>query len=164
MHGLRVIVGDKGGGPRSQLWRIWTGHRTSDVYVGSRQIAGDIRVSLHESGKWRFAFTERHLRRPEALIAPDQDRAAYKWDRPPEFAPGLTRAFAIEIPSTELRPPKGPDPLRKPAVWLPVPPPGTLIEIDLFLAREASTNTWPGKRAFEDPAAIPPGSPKRWRN
>jgi hypothetical protein len=147
--GLRVIVGDEAGGPRSQLWRVWTGDRTSDVYVGARPIAGDIRVSLHESGRWRLAFTATHQKRPEALIGPDEDRARSKWARPAEFAPGLTRAFAIEIPSTELRAPTRPDPLRKPALWIPAPPHGTQWEIDLFLTRGVPRDEWPGQRALK---------------
>jgi hypothetical protein len=149
MKGLRVIVGDEGGGPRSQLWRIWAGKGTSDVYVGARPIAGDVRVSLHESGKWRFAFTERHMRRPEPLIPTDINRAKHKWDRPPPFAPGLTRAFSIDIPASELRVPSRSDPLRKPALWLPPPPPDINVEIDLFLTRGLPDDEWPGRRAMK---------------
>lgn len=149
VRGLRVIVGDEAGGPRSQLWRVWTGARSSDVYVGARPIAGHIRVSLHESGKWRLAFTATHQQHPEALIGPEEDRAQRKWDRPAEMARGLTRAFAIEIPSAELRAPRDKDPLRKPALWLPPPPPGAHWEIDLFLTRGLAQDQWPGQRAMK---------------
>ncbi|CAN5608501.1 hypothetical protein BH20ACT21_BH20ACT21_12330 [soil metagenome] len=63
--GLRLIVGSESGGARSQLWRVWTGRSTSDVYVGARPVAGEVRATLHESGKWRFAFTATHQRRPD---------------------------------------------------------------------------------------------------
>jgi hypothetical protein len=146
MRGLRVIAGVEEGGTRSQLWRIWTGARTSDVYVGARPIAGHTRASLHESGRWRYGFTAEHQRHPKALIGPDEDRAQRKWSRPAPFAPGLTRAFTIEIPATELRPAF--DRLRKPAIWLPSPEAGTHIEIDLFLARNHRPDSWPGRRAM----------------
>jgi hypothetical protein len=117
--------------------------------VGARPIAGDVRVSLHESGKWRYAFTEKHQFGSRPLIGPDEDRAKYKWDRPPEIFPGFTRAFVICVPSSELMEPAGPDPLKKPATWLPVPPPGHQVEIDLWLARPPTNpETWPGMRSM----------------
>jgi hypothetical protein len=146
VRGLRVIVGAKeGGGPRSALWRIFTGRRTSDVYVGARAIAGEVRVSLHERGPWRFAFTDKHQRGPNSFVPPEEDRARHKWSRPPEFAPGLTRAFIIVVASSELRAPRGPDPLTKPAVWIPAPPDGSQVEINVFLVRGAGPEQWPGK-------------------
>lgn len=137
VDGLRVIVGDESGGPRSSLWRVWTWK--SDVYVGARPIAGEVRVSLHESGKWRYAFTEKHQCGTRPLIKPDEDRAKYKWDRPTEIFPGFTRAFVICVPSSELMEPAEPDPLKKPATWLPVPPPGHQVEIDLWLTHRRRT-------------------------
>src|SRR6266508_1354198 len=101
VSGLRVLVGDEEGrGPRSTLWRIFTGRRTSDVYIGARPIAGEVRVSLHEHGPWRFAFTKQHAEGPGSFVPPSEDRARSKWARPPEFAQGLTRAFIIVIPSS----------------------------------------------------------------
>jgi hypothetical protein len=146
MAGLRVIVGDgTDQGPRSALWRVFTGRKTSDVYIGARPIAGEIRVSLHERGPWRFAYTEQHQRGPRSFVPLEEDRARYKWARPAEFAPGLTRAFIIVVASSELRAPRDPDPLKKPAVWLPPPPDGSQVEIDLFFARNARPGSWPGK-------------------
>lgn len=149
MNGLRVIVGQEDNGPRSQLWRIWHGDNNSDVYVGARSVAGEVRVSLHESGKYRLAFTNKHQMRPDALIPLGADRAKHKWGRPAEFVPGLTRAFAIEIPAAELRTPKSPDPLKKPAMWLAPPPEGHQVEIDLFLALQMKPGSWPGQRALK---------------
>ena len=147
--GLRVIVGDDTSGLRSALWRVWTARRTSDVYLGARPIAGEVRVSLHESGKWRYAFTTKHQFGPKPLIGPDEDRAKFRWDRPPEVFPGFTRAFVICVPSTELMEPTGPDTLKKPATWLPVPPCGHQVEIDIWLARPPTNPaTWPGMRSM----------------
>jgi hypothetical protein len=46
------------GGPRSAVWRLWTGKGTSDVYIAARTLGGVLKASLHESGVWRFAFTD----------------------------------------------------------------------------------------------------------
>lgn len=111
-------------------------------------MAGEVRVSLHESGKYRFAFTEKHQSRADALIPVGVDRAKHKWKRPAEFAPGLTRAFAIEVPASELRTPRGSDPLKKPAIWLAPPPEEHHVEIDIFFARQMKPGSWPGQRAM----------------
>jgi hypothetical protein len=64
--------------------------------------------------------------------------------------PGFTRAFVICVPSTELMEPAGPDPLTKPATWLPVPPSGHQVEINLWLARPPTNPaTWPGMRSMD---------------
>jgi hypothetical protein len=47
-------------GPRSAVWRLWTGKGTSDVYVAARTLGGNLKVSLHESGVWRYAFTKEY--------------------------------------------------------------------------------------------------------
>jgi hypothetical protein len=88
--GTRFAVGTPDGA-HSSVWRVWA--YRSDVYVAARSIVSEMRVSLHASGKWRAAFTEKHLKRPQPFIDPSRDRAVDKWERPPEFAPGWTRGF-----------------------------------------------------------------------
>lgn len=132
------------------------------MYVGARPIAGEVRVSLHESGKWRYAFTEKHQCGTRPLIKPDEDRAKYKWDRPTEIFPGFTRAFVICVPSSELMEPAEPDPLKKPATWLPVPPPGHQVEIDLWLTRPPTNpETWPGDALNGDGVPVPANTRER---
>jgi hypothetical protein len=53
---IRLAVGDPDG-PRSTVWRVWANRRSSDVYVAARVLGGVAKVSLHQSGRWRFAFT-----------------------------------------------------------------------------------------------------------
>ena len=101
IRGARFAVGSTDG-PRGSVWRIWV--NGNDVYVAARVAASEMKVSLHASGKWRSAFTERHVQREDALIASDRDRAVDKWERPDEFAPGWTRAFVIVVPASEVVP------------------------------------------------------------
>jgi hypothetical protein len=42
---------------RSSLWRLWV--QGNDVYLGARIITGVVKLSMHRSGIWRYAFTER---------------------------------------------------------------------------------------------------------
>ena len=73
-------------GARSSVFRVWASPR-GDVYVAARNIAGDMKTSLHSSGRWRVAFTEAHAAKPGALVPKGKDRAVHKWARPEEFAP-----------------------------------------------------------------------------
>ena len=48
--------------PRSLVWRVWATKGKSDVYISGRTQVGVWKVSLHESGVWRFAFTKEYGR------------------------------------------------------------------------------------------------------
>jgi hypothetical protein len=95
---LRFGVGSPDG-PRSAVWRLWTGKGTSDVYVAARAQGGHLKVSLHESDEWRFAFTEA----PEGA----EDRVIERWNRPPPIN-GITPAFMVIVPSGEIGLPRHP--------------------------------------------------------
>jgi hypothetical protein len=95
---LRVVVGTEFG-PRSGVWRIWT--EKNEIYVAPRSLVGEIKTSLHSSGKWRHGFA-RTARSP---FVPSGDRAFYKWQRPSEFVKGATLALRIIVPADELTAP-----------------------------------------------------------
>ena len=92
-------------GPRSAVWRLWTGKGTSDVYIAARAHGGDAKVSLHESGDWRFAFTEDFYERRASTEA--EERAIERWNRPPSIE-GITPAFMVVVPSGEIGVPRHP--------------------------------------------------------
>src|SRR5436309_6742905 len=69
--------------PLSGIWRIW--RRNNDVYVAPRSVAGSFKVSLHESGKFRFRFTSDE--KASKFLKEGQDRAVFKWPRPTHDAP-----------------------------------------------------------------------------
>ena len=76
---------------------------SSDVYVASRQLAGIMKTSLHESGSWQTSFIRDDLMPTDdsGLVA---SRHLDRWARPSEFAEGYTQALTIIIPWTELVP------------------------------------------------------------
>lgn len=124
-------------GRRSSVWRLWV--NGDDVYIADRDTAGDAKISLHQSGKWRFAFSEKAVARADSLIPADADRAWHKWDRPPEVAPGWTRAVTIVMPTSELargQKPKDPEKI----VWLDAPREGYSTHFNVVLSA-------PGARA-----------------
>jgi hypothetical protein len=91
--------------PRSLVWRIWTGKGTSDLYISGRLQGGDWKVSLHESGDWRFA-----LSREYAEARGMEDRLREQWERPQPLYGGITSAFNIIVPSADLALPREPLP------------------------------------------------------
>jgi len=42
----------------SDVWRAWSDG--NNVYLAPRMKGGEFKISLHESGKWRFAFTKEY--------------------------------------------------------------------------------------------------------
>jgi hypothetical protein len=114
-------------GPRSAVWRLWVGKGTSDVYIAARAHGGDYKVSLHESGVWRFAFTDVYRRRRSSSGA--EDRVIERWNRPPPIE-GITPAFMIVVPSGEVGLPRHPlttekaKKYTKGVTWVPPAPEG----------------------------------------
>jgi len=125
---------------------VWsTKSRRNDVYIFARVIGGSIKVSLHEDpDHWRLAFTREHVDR-------HADRRPKEWHRPSEFALGLTQAFAVYVPESELI-----SSVRVAAetetseiLWLPPPESGAATQITWIYAKpEAAVAGWPGRRSM----------------
>lgn len=88
-------------GRSSSSWRIWTSRNHKDVYVAPRQLAGQVKVSLHASGSFQSGFVNEEV----AVLWQRSDAGRHLdiWDRPPEFEPGWTRIFEVILPDAELR-------------------------------------------------------------
>ncbi|PLS84811.1 MAG: hypothetical protein CYG60_15945 [Actinobacteria bacterium] len=89
------------------------------------------------------------------FTTPGEDRATDKWDRPTDLVPGITRAFDILIPASEVTTPKHPETnapsAKKKIVWIPSPPDGYATYFTVvFTTAEATaaTSGWPGRRAM----------------
>ena len=116
---VRFTVGEPKGS-QSSVWRLWT--HGNDVYISLRDLTKVKKVSLHPSGRWRNAWAEEHVAKGSPFVAPGQDRATDKWERPPELAPGVTRAFDIVVPASEVTQPQHLDPNSlngKKIMWVP---------------------------------------------
>lgn len=57
---LRFGIHD-GAGHRAATWKLWTGKSAnrSDVYLAFRELNDALKVSLHESGQWHIAYSQR---------------------------------------------------------------------------------------------------------
>jgi hypothetical protein len=153
---VRFAVGDPEGA-RSAIWRLFTSRNKSDVYVSAWALTSVLKVSLHQSGDWQHAFTST---RGMQHVAPGQDRALSRWARPADFAPGITKAFEIMIPASEITKPQylewandyRPEYAGKEVVWVPPAPEGHATHFTiLFTSAEVTAATlpgWPGRNSM----------------
>jgi hypothetical protein len=88
-------------GLRSMTWQV-IGHRnTDDVYIGARGLMHDQKLSLHESGRWRWAFTKEAA---ERYLRPGDDALLKRYSPPVPFKPGWRHGARIRTPSTTFGP------------------------------------------------------------
>lgn len=68
-------------GRYSSVWRVWSNPGSDDIYLGVSCLLKNLKVSLHQSGKFRAAFVEDYH---EKLVNEDtnqyKDRAFMKWE------------------------------------------------------------------------------------
>lgn len=146
---LRFGIQD-GAGHRAATWKLWTeaADGKSDVYLACRSLGGVLKASLHESGNWHIAYSQRTFEENvKDAISKFTDRFIEKWPRPSEIAPGVTLAFRIVTPwsavtnEIEASNVKG-------VIWLPNAPESKATEIDIFLVKPTTpVSGWPGKRS-----------------
>ena len=131
-------------GMRSATWICFSAKEKNDFYLACREFKGAMKVSFHESGRFRIAFDKTFLERkaPEnsSLLI---DRSPIKWSEPNKFCPGVILAFRIIVPEWVVTIPiKNAE---KALIWIPAPPKGLAIEIAIFLTyQEATVSSWPG--------------------
>jgi hypothetical protein len=130
---VRFAVGTPTG-RRSSIYRLWTSKNSVDAYLAVRVVAGTQKISFHmKTGSWSHSFVSAEKARP--YVGASGTRHIDIWRRPPDFAPGVTRAYTIIVPGTELRDP----PREMPGdggnvVYVPPPVTGGMIHFDLLLA------------------------------
>ncbi len=125
---LRFCIGEYTGS-HSTTWKIWVNR--NDVYLSSRMLASDIKVSLHESGDCQYSHTSESF---ATTGKRNQERHIQKWKRRniyPESS--VVHLFRIIIPSTELRLASTEKKETKGVVWYKAPPLGYGAYIELWL-------------------------------
>ncbi len=120
-------------GLSSNSWKIWT--NKDDVYIACRDNYGTVKWSLHAEGGWRVGFEKRAF--AELLLKPKPETRWWDvWERPAQFAPGLTSAVVFSFFTSEL--PLGPE-MRSTSLWDDVAmiepaPDGFLVQVQIFLS------------------------------
>ncbi len=110
----------------------------------SNRAAKAIKLSLHQSGSWHFAYTSRELFDEEAL---PPNRLVNEYKQPLPHAEGLTLACRIHIPYHAAN---IPDSQLDPSVhWIPCATPGYSVEFAIILSEwPFDPEDWPGRQAM----------------
>jgi hypothetical protein len=104
-----------------------------DVYVAARTVADLFKVSLHASGRWRYAITEKQAKLQG--LAPAEQRAIHRWNRPDPRPDGTTLAFRIHVSPADLRPMRRTRELEREISWVEPPQRGFVNQFTLLLAQ-----------------------------
>jgi hypothetical protein len=136
-------------GLRAATWKLWTeaAGGKSEVYLACRSLGGTLKASLHQSGNWHIAYSQRAFEeRVRGAIPKHSDRFLEKWPRPSEIATGITLAFRIVTPWSAATKQISES---KSIIWLPNAPEPKATEIDVFMVHPTTPITgWPGKRSM----------------
>lgn len=97
---IRFGVADTSKGLRGSTWKCWTQYckGKKDVYIACRETKGQIKLSLHQSGRWHFAFDSEKFSAMFDDIPASASRVLGKWSRPAPIIENLTLACRILTP------------------------------------------------------------------
>jgi len=125
---LRFCVGEKNKAT-SSVWRIW-GHdplkksdANSNVYFSYRSIAGEIKISFHESGQINYSFTSQYIEKKELE---NQLRHIEQWEINTKKP-----VFRIIVPHSELKEPKFK--FHKKTKFIPAPDEGYASHLYIYI-------------------------------
>ncbi len=113
-------------------WRLWA-TRHGDVYLASRSFAKDIKVSFHQSGICRYAYTK-EAGAPGTL----PDRLMMRWRRPslqPKGSALYTRLAWLAFPADYLS--RGNVAPRLGSTHIPAAPPGQATYVEVCLSPDS---------------------------
>ena len=140
----RVIrFGISDGKLRAATWKLWTPSKKSDVYLACRALGGELKSSLHESGKWHVSYTQKFFE--NKLAGRKQNRFVQTWPRPTPITAHVTLAYRIVTPHSAVTSPI--NATENAVCWIPNCPAQNATEIDVFIIsfKTAAVVGWPGK-------------------
>jgi hypothetical protein len=118
-------------GLRSTIWKIYSGSKEkSDVYIQSRMMGSDMKISLHESGICQCSLTNEWVRKFDKRNA---ERHILRWQRSEPISTSAVLIFQIIIPESELRQVDVKEKLQK-VKWLETPQPNQATRVVCYLA------------------------------
>lgn len=134
-----------GKGLRAATWKLWTPNNKSDIYLACRELGGELKASLHESGNWHIAYNRSTFDNlVKGYVNTEHDRYIKKWNTPKPIAPGIILAFRIVTPYSAVT--SNIKQSYKDIVWIPNPTALYATEIDIFIISPITAVTgWPGK-------------------
>jgi len=124
---IRFGLGDEDG-HYSMVWRAWS--QGDDVYLAPRGMAQVVKLSVHASGIWRWAWPK------DSALAREVsgDRAQLRWTKPPPFVQGWRAGPTVLFPYAPVEG-WGADPLEttKKVHWLEPPAKNRKVTVSLLL-------------------------------
>jgi hypothetical protein len=119
-------------GPRSLTWQVIGARNSDDVYVGARGMMHTQKLSLHESGVWRWAYTQPAAQR---YLPPGADALIQRYTETDPIAQGWRHCARIRTPSTTFCPafdePRPKD--RQPILFFGAPDSPVHLEYHVFI-------------------------------
>ena len=129
MKEIRFAAGAENG-LRSTVWKLYRG--SDDIYLQSRMMGADTKISFHKSGCCQFSFTDAWVKKNiNDRIHKNKDRHLRRWEReiPTEGNANLT--FRLVIPGTEMCYISNETKLQK-VKWLTMPQKDELLLVDFY--------------------------------
>ena len=145
---VRVAVGSLAG-PQSAVFRIWSPSGKSDVYASVRGIAGQVKISLHETGECNAGLTTQFAKKETAAVgAMGGSRHQSRWTRLKHIGSRIVVPLQFAVPVTELRSLEAdPNSVSRKVTWLRAPKAGRSIIISCaFSGQSLANHDWPGRR------------------
>jgi hypothetical protein len=135
-------------GMRAATWKCWTpGGPKHDVYLACRQLNGELKASLHQSGQWHVGFSQAFYEDAFEDKTRPKMRFTDAWPRPPDIAPGITLAFRVIVPWFSATVRQGAE--EPNVVWIPSATENEAVEVCILIcAPETVVTDWPGKRSM----------------
>jgi hypothetical protein len=135
---LRFAVGTEHG-LRSATWKLKGSPKTRDLYFGSRLNMNELKLSLHQSGDWRLAYTRESWEKSGGKGS----RLLAQFAPPSCMIGNWRRAVSIIVPTTNLRPSELREPERrsKDISWWSPAPDGSAIWFEIMISDEAPDST-----------------------
>lgn len=132
---IRFGVGDPSG-KHSSVW-VAT-HNRNDVYLGSRNLMGRIKISFHQSGIGRVALTEQYQSNlKDAGRSALADRKMCRWKMPDIPEQGAVLVARLVFPTAFLNSHTDKKQnLKKPVVYIMPAPDTQAVEFGVFYSKE----------------------------
>lgn len=129
---LRFRVEDPQRGVESSTWILVGAKKSGDLYFAGREIMGDVKLSLHESGITRMAWTSAAA---TERLEPGADRVLSRWKDVEALDNGWSVVLRLSIPDSSLSQilPPLPGRRRKATVTLPAAGPRRSVHVRVLL-------------------------------
>lgn len=134
-HGGKQSIAFGAEGNRCGLWKVIV-NRKGDIYLVERTLGRSLKLSLHQSGDWRWQFEQESIQRSavaRAAVDANGNRVMAQWARA-SCESGVLRAFRIFTTGADMAQVPN-DPEGKDTIWLPKLGMNELGLIEIILMR-----------------------------